>query len=63
MKIVRRNKHLSIMSTAHLFVIPTMTYISQKLAGVQHNKYEFVWWIALPLLFIMWFMLNFKLNK
>lgn len=63
MKIVRRNKHLCIMSKAPLVIIPTMTYIFQKLAGVQHNEYEFIWWIVLPSLFIAWFMLNFKLNK
>lgn len=63
MKVVRRNEHLSITSTANLFVMPTMTYIIQKLAGVQHNEYEFIWWIVIPLLFIAWFMLNFKIKK
>lgn len=63
MKIVRRNEHVSIRLTSNLFVMPTMIYIIQKLAGVQHNEYEFIWWIVIPSLFILWFMLNFKINK
>lgn len=63
MKIVRRNEHVSIRLTSNLFVMPTMIYIIQKLAGVQHNEYEFIWWIVIPSSFIVWFMLNFKINK
>jgi hypothetical protein len=51
------------MSTVSIWVIPTMTYLLQKMIGVQFNQYEFIWWIIIPTMFVVWFMLNFKITK
>ena len=63
MKISRRNEYMSPFSTVSLWAIPTMTYSLQKMLGVHFNQYEFIWWIGIPTMFVVWFMLNFKITK
>jgi hypothetical protein len=50
-------------STSPLWVIPSMTYLLQKAIGIQHNEYEFLWWVTIPILFTAWFIINFKITK
>lgn len=63
MKITKRNLITSPMSTISIWAIPTMAYSLQKILGVQFNQYEFIWWIIIPTMFVVWFMLNFKITK
>ena len=63
MKIVRRNNNMSPWSMVTLWVIPTLSYLLQKVIGVEHNKYEYLWWICISATFTFWFVLNFKIKK
>ncbi len=63
MKISRKNKYISPMSTTPLWFIPSMTYLIQKVTGVQHNQYEYMWWVVIPIMFVIWFMMNYKIEK
>jgi hypothetical protein len=63
MKITKRAGYQSPTGTMTIWLIPTISYILQKLCGIQFNQYEFVWWIVIPVLFIVWFILNFKVTK
>ena len=63
MKIIRRNPNLHLYSTILLWVIPTWTYGMLKLVGAQFNKYEYIWWVTIPLMFIIWLVINYKINN
>lgn len=63
MKINRRDKYMSPFATISLWVIPTMVYSLQKMLGVQFNEYEYIWWVGIPIMFVVWFMINFKITK
>jgi len=62
-KLVKRSKHNSPSTTLPMFVIPTFTYSFMKIAGVEFNQYEFIWWIIIPALFISWLYINFKVKE
>ena len=51
------------MTTINLWLIPTLMYGVGKLAGTEYNEYEYVWWIGIPTLFLVWGILNFKVVK
>jgi len=61
MKVVRINSYISPLSSITLWFIPAFTYLLQKVLGIQHNEYEYVWWIGISAMFIFWFFLNFKI--
>ena len=63
MKITKRVGYQSPTGTMTIWLIPTISYLLQKLGGMQFNQYEYVWWIVIPVLFVVWFILNFKLTK
>ncbi len=63
MKIVKRNKHISPMSTIPMWLIPTLSYSLQKVAGVKFNEYEYLWGIVIPLMVVLWVLLNWKIKK
>jgi hypothetical protein len=64
MRIIKRNL-FSPVTTLNIWFIPTMTYVLQKSLGVINAEKEWYWWVALPLVFSFWLVLNFKitLNK
>ena len=62
MKITKR-KFVNPVATMNLWIIPTLAYTMQKVGGVQFNEYEWVWWIGIPSLVILWFFINFKIEK
>ena len=62
MKITKRN-FVNPLATMNLWIIPTWAYTMQKLGGVQFNEYEWVWWIGIPSLIILWFFINFKIES
>jgi len=63
MKITKRNWYSSPLLTINIWLIPTLSYLIQKIGGVQFNEYEWVWYAGTLLLFIVWFILNFKITK
>ena len=62
MKIIKR-KFGNPLVTMNLWIIPTLAYTIQKVGGVQFNEYEWVWWNGIPSLIILWFFINFKIEK
>ncbi len=51
------------MTTITLWLMPTLIYGLGKLAGTEYNEYEWVWWFGIPVLFLSWAILNFKLVR
>ncbi len=51
------------MTTITLWLMPTLIYGLGKLAGTEYNEYEWVWWFGIPVLFLSWVILNFKLVR
>lgn len=62
MKITKR-KSASPIQTMAIFVIPAMTYIFQNLMGIINPDREWIWWVAIPSMFVLWFVVNFKIKK
>jgi hypothetical protein len=61
MRILKRNPNTSVGSTINLWLIPMLAYLFEKVAGMTFNEYEFIWWIAIPIFFISWLIINFKI--
>lgn len=62
MKIVKRD-FANPAASITLWFIPTVAYTIQKLEGMQFNEYEWLWWVSIPALVILWFMINFKTSS
>ena len=62
MKIERRGL-LRPFATVQLWLIPTVFYSAQKLAGIKHNELEWIWWVLIPFMFSVWFFINWKIKK
>jgi hypothetical protein len=63
MKISKRAEHQSPTGTMTIWLVPTISYLLQKLWGINFKQYECVWWIVIPILFTVWFTFNFKVTK
>lgn len=63
MKITKRNNLIPPVSSMNLFIIPLFAYLIKKIGGVEFNQYEFIWWIVIPISFVLWVIMNFKINK
>jgi hypothetical protein len=61
MKVVRKG-FLSPMLSAHLWTIPTFTYILQKVYGITFHR-EWIWWVGIPAVFLAWVLINWKITK
>jgi hypothetical protein len=46
-----------------MWLIPTLSYIGLKLSGLLNPSKEWVWWVAIPVMFSIWVMLNWKIKK
>lgn len=62
MKIERRGL-MRPFATVQLWLIPTVFYLAQKLAGIKHNELEWLWWVLIPFMFSVWFFINWKIKK
>ncbi len=60
---IKKRKGSNPIATSNLFLISVITYIFSKAGGVIYNNLEWIWWVAMPLLFIVWFILNFKISR
>ena len=61
MKIIKRTE-VCVICTSTLWLIPTMTYVLGKIVGVTYHR-EWIWWIAIPTMFLIWGLLNWKIKK
>lgn len=61
MKIIKR-KLARPLNTSILFIFPTIMFVGQKIAGLISHR-EYLWWITIPSLFILWLFINFKITK
>lgn len=62
MKISKRTEVCGI-CTASLWWIPTMTYFIMKMNDIISPSKEWVWWLAIPTMFLIWVLLNWKIEK
>jgi hypothetical protein len=62
MKIIKR-KSASPIQTMSIFVIPTITYFIQSLMGIVNPNREWIWWVGIPTMAALWFVVNFKIKK
>jgi uncharacterized RDD family membrane protein YckC len=61
MKITKRPEVCGI-CTASLWWIPTMTYFILKMNDIISSSKEWVWWLAIPIMFLIWVLLNWKIT-
>jgi hypothetical protein len=61
MEIVKRENACPICSST-LWLIPTMSYVVAKIVGVTYHR-EWIWWVAIPTMFLIWGLLNWKIKK
>jgi len=50
------------MGSMTIWLIPTMTYFFGKFGGITYHR-EWIWWVIIPVLFLGWLLLNFKIKK
>ena len=62
MKIIKREFAWPV-ATINIWFIPTLTYTMQKVGNTQFNEFEWLWWVAIPSMFVLWFVINFKIKK
>ena len=48
--------------TASLWWIPMMSYLFMKMNGVEFHR-EWIWWVGIPTMFLVWVLLNWKIKK
>jgi uncharacterized RDD family membrane protein YckC len=48
--------------TSSLWWVPTMTYFILKMNDVISPSKEWIWWIAIPTMFLIWVLLNWKIT-
>ncbi len=63
MKILKRNELSNPKKTMVIWLVPTIGYLLTKISGVVDPNKEWIWFTALPILFMTWFMLNFVITK
>jgi hypothetical protein len=40
-----------------------MAYFIQSLMGIVNPNREWIWWVAIPTMVALWFVVNFKIKK
>lgn len=65
MKIVRRNENVNPLETSQLWGISLFSYIMVKGMGIRiiDPEREWVWWVGIPSLFMVWVIMNWKIVK
>ena len=61
MGIVKRENGCAI-CTSTLWFIPTMSYIFGKVGGITYHR-EWIWWVMIPVMVLIWGLLNWKIKK
>ena len=63
MKIVKRDEWSDPKLSMVIWLIPTMGYLLNKIAGIIIPNREWLWFVTIPMLFMIWFMMNFVITK
>lgn len=63
MKIVRRNENVNPLETSPLWGISLFSYIMVKGMGIIDPEREWIWWVSIPSLFMVWVIMNWKIVK
>lgn len=61
MKLVKREE-VCAPCTATIWWLPTLTYTLGKFGGAEYHR-EWIWWVVLPIVFLIWVLLNWKIEK
>jgi len=61
MGLVKKENGCPICSST-LWLIPTMSYVVAKIVGVTYHR-EWIWWVAIPVMVLIWILLNWKIKK
>ena len=61
MRLVKRENGCAI-CTSTLWLIPTMTYIFGKVGGITYHR-EWIWWVMILVMMLIWGLLNWKIKK
>jgi hypothetical protein len=61
MEVVKRENGCPI-CTSTLWLIPTISYVVGNIVGVTYHR-EWIWWVAIPTMFLIWGLLNWKIKK
>lgn len=62
MEIIKR-KFAQPHSNFTLWLVPACSYIGLKVAGAINPNKEWVWWVAIPSLVLLWGLINWKIKK
>ena len=63
MKIRKRDEWCDPKLSMYLWIIPTMGYLLNKIAGIIIPGREWIWFVTISMLFGVWFMTNFVITK
>jgi hypothetical protein len=61
MRLVKKEMYRPL-STITLWLIPTMTYLIGKIGGLTYHR-EWIWWVMIPVMILIWVLLNWKIKK
>lgn len=61
MKLIKRKEVCGI-CTSSIWFIPLTTYLMVKTIGDNVYEREWVWWILIPILFLFWLTINYKIK-
>ena len=61
MRIIKK-EHMCAPCTASLWLISTLYYTFSKIGGVEYRN-EWIWWVSIPTLILVWGLLNWKIEK
>lgn len=60
---ISKKKEVCGFCTASLWWIPSITYLIFKINNVINPNKEWVWWVGIPLMFLLWLMINYKIKN
>lgn len=49
------------LSNMTLWLIPMMTYLIGKVGGLTYHR-EWIWWVVIPVMVLIWVLLNWKIK-
>jgi membrane protein DedA with SNARE-associated domain len=61
MEFIKR-KNICDICTSTLWWIPLITYLSMKLFDMLNEQREWIWWAVIPMMFIIWILINWKIK-
>jgi hypothetical protein len=62
MRLVKRSFASQPLGSITLWLIPTMSYLVMKMNGVEYHR-EWIWWMVIPVMVLIWGLLNWKIKK